>query len=302
MYVVLNLVLSRKVLQAAINKVNAPYTPEELLEMVEIKNTAKRSECFTITVTTPDRMMSAELANTLAKVLLEEYQTQRNVTVIAALKGVPQKIVLLKNELEVLHQQLEKLNKYKNTASEYADLAELNRRIIITEERFVAVYAGYLAKHEEKIRILKAQQMTMASTCPPDDNNPLGFKIGQEIEETDKYAKEFRAKLDAFVIEITGKNNDGNIKEISAGRLEELSGVASSLPNELRSYVKSIVALREKREILLRIMSKISTIEAQIEQKEAEIQRQEDYAKSLEAFLDRNDTDIMITDWAVPAN
>ena len=101
MNAVFNIILSRRVLQTAINEANALWTPEELWQMIEVRETAKGSKYFTITVTSPDKDMSAKLANTLAKVFLDEYKALINTGVIAARERTLSNIAILKNELQI---------------------------------------------------------------------------------------------------------------------------------------------------------------------------------------------------------
>ena len=122
MNAVFNTLLSRKCLEATINEASADLTAEELWQMTEVKKWEKDSNYFTITVTSPDKEMSAKLVNTLVKVFLDEYRAQISVTITASRESSLRDIALLKNELEMLHQQLELLYKDNNIALEYSDI------------------------------------------------------------------------------------------------------------------------------------------------------------------------------------
>jgi len=98
---IFEIIFSRRVLQTAINEAQAVWTPEELREMTDVRETAKGSNCFKITVNSPDRNMSAKLVNTLAKVFLDEYKALINTGVIAARERTLSNIAILKNELQI---------------------------------------------------------------------------------------------------------------------------------------------------------------------------------------------------------
>ncbi len=319
--VILNMLRSRANLTATIERLNLNMSPGQLFGMIRVRQPSRNVNYIYVAVKSARPELSAEIANTLSQVFIEDYKLliRRNlaevlVTVDRSRKG-------LVNEIDTLSAQLHDMSTRYNMLSVDEELSKLGAQILDTETRLqrerananslsseISALQVELSKlpptivlHEEEnterqsaleAERVKLQQMRQVLT----DANP---KVQQQIEiikvmEAD-LERSGRSNLKNKII--SGQNPlYKNISEALQNKTSELVGIRS----RLAEYEQTLEKFREQRVTLNKIRPDFVATSDLIEQKKRMLNSIEDTKKSVEIFLERSYSDIMIYEPAVP--
>ncbi len=319
--VILNMLKSRGNLATTIERLNLNMTPGQLFGMVEVRLPERNANYIYVSATSKSPEISAEIANTLSEVFIDDYKQliRRNlaeilVTIERSRKG-------LVNEIDALAAQLHEMCTRYNVLSIDDELNKISGQVVHIEGLLQSETAhSNSLEHEienlrkeldktptnvllfeeantERQNALERERVALAQMRQRyTDRNPV---VQKQIEIVNTMEQELKKGGDSApkTKVVTGQNPVYvNLNTELAKMTVELVGARS----RVEEYKSNLKQLQEQRIKLNQIRPEFLAASDLIDQKKRLLNTIEDTKKSLEMFLERSYSDVMIYEPATP--
>ena len=317
--VILNMILSRANLNETSRRLKLNYTHEQLFRTISIRQASRNSNYFFITATTRNPKLSADIANTLSEVFLEDYKKFIRTNIEQICESSIRSRNSLQKELDDLLSRKKRLYDENNISSLTQEQATNAQRIIIQEDRLlhaetqldalqkkyddlevqlqttpkiVELYSEQNISSDRKLADLKLELSSLRQRYT--DNNPIVEKQKTLIKALEDSIRE-------------NKVDDGKVKVVNGRNAEyinlsneqhKIKAERTALKSTIATYTETLAKLKERRDKLDLLAPSLNLLEDQINQKRNLLLKQEALTKELQLFLDRSFTDVTIQETA----
>lgn len=317
--VILNMILSRANLNETSRRLKLNYTHEQLFRTISIRQASRNSNYFFITATTRNPKLSADIANTLSEVFLEDYKKFIRTNIEQICESSIRSRNSLQKELDDLLSRKKRLYDENNISSLTQEQATNAQRIIIQEDRLlhaetqldalqkkyddlevqlqttpkiVELYSEQNISSDRKLADLKLELSSLRQRYT--DNNPIVEKQKTLIKALEDSIRE-------------NKTDDGKVKVVNGRNAEyinlsneqhKIKAERTALKSTVAAYTETLAKLKERRDKLDLLAPSLNLLEDQINQKRNLLLKQEALTKELQLFLDRSFTDVTIQETA----
>ncbi len=317
--VIFNMILNRANLNETSRRLKLNYTHEQLFRTISIRQASKNSNYFFITATTRNPKLSADIANTLSEVFLEDYKKFIRTNIEQICESSIRSRNSLQKELDDLLNRKKRLYDENNISSLTQEQATNAQRIIIQEDRLlqaetqldalqkkyddlevqlqttpkvVELYSEQNISSDRKLADLKLELSSLRQRYT--DNNPIVEKQKMLIKALEDSIRE-------------NKTDDGKVKVVNGRNAEyinlsneqhKIKVERTALKSTIATYTETLAKLKERRDKLDLLAPSLNMLEDQISQKRNLLLKQEALTKELQLFLDRSFTDITIQETA----
>ena len=317
--VILNMILSRANLNETSRRLKLNYTHEQLFRTISIRQASRNSNYFFITATTRNPKLSADIANTLSEVFLEDYKKFIRTNIEQICESSIRSRNSLQKELDDLLSRKKRLYDENNISSLTREQATNAQRIIIQEDRLlhaetqldalqkkyddlevqlqttpkiVELYSEQNISSDRKLADLKLELSSLRQRYT--DNNPIVEKQKTLIKALEDSIRE-------------NKVDDGKVKVVNGRNAEyinlsneqhKIKAERTALKSTVAAYTETLAKLKERRDKLDLLAPSLNLLEDQINQKRNLLLKQEALTKELQLFLDRSFTDVTIQETA----
>ena len=317
--VILNMILSRANLNETSRRLKLNYTHEQLFRTISIRQASRNSNYFFITATTRNPKLSADIANTLSEVFLEDYKKFIRTNIEQICESSIRSRNSLQKELDDLLSRKKRLYDENNISSLTREQATNAQRIIIQEDRLlhaetqldalqkkyddlevqlqttpkiVELYSEQNISSDRKLADLKLELSSLRQRYT--DNNPIVEKQKTLIKALEDSIRE-------------NKTDDGKVKVVNGRNAEyinlsneqhKIKAERTALKSTVAAYTETLAKLKERRDKLDLLAPSLNLLEDQINQKRNLLLKQEALTKELQLFLDRSFTDVTIQETA----
>ena len=317
--VILNMILSRANLNETSRRLKLNYTHEQLFRTISIRQASRNSNYFFITATTRNPKLSADIANTLSEVFLEDYKKFIRTNIEQICESSIRSRNSLQKELDDLLSRKKRLYDENNISSLTREQATNAQRIIIQEDRLlhaetqldalqkkyddlevqlqttpkiVELYSEQNISSDRKLADLKLELSSLRQRYT--DNNPIVEKQKTLIKALEDSIRE-------------NKTDDGKVKVVNGRNAEyinlsneqhKIKAERTALKSTIAAYTETLAKLKERRDKLDLLAPSLNLLEDQINQKRNLLLKQEALTKELQLFLDRSFTDVTIQETA----
>lgn len=317
--VILNMILSRANLNETSRRLKLNYTHEQLFRTISIRQASRNSNYFFITATTRNPKLSADIANTLSEVFLEDYKKFIRTNIEQICESSIRSRNSLQKELDDLLSRKKRLHDENNISSLTREQATNAQRIIIQEDRLlhaetqldalqkkyddlevqlqttpkiVELYSEQNISSDRKLADLKLELSSLRQRYT--DNNPIVEKQKTLIKALEDSIRE-------------NKTDDGKVKVVNGRNAEyinlsneqhKIKAERTALKSTVAAYTETLAKLKERRDKLDLLAPSLNLLEDQINQKRNLLLKQEALTKELQLFLDRSFTDVTIQETA----
>ncbi len=317
--VILNMILSRANLNETSRRLKLNYTHEQLFRTISIRQASRNSNYFFITATTRNPKLSADIANTLSEVFLEDYKKFIRTNIEQICESSIRSRNSLQKELDDLLSRKKRLYDENNISSLTREQATNAQRIIIQEDRLlhaetqldalqkkyddlevqlqttpkiVELYSEQNISSDRKLADLKLELSSLRQRYT--DNNPIVEKQKTLIKALEDSIRE-------------NKTDDGKVKVVNGRNAEyinlsneqhKIKAERTALKSTVATYTETLAKLKERRDKLDLLAPSLNLLEDQINQKRNLLLKQEALTKELQLFLDRSFTDVTIQETA----
>ena len=317
--VILNMILSRANLNETSRRLKLNYTHEQLFRTISIRQASRNSNYFFITVTTRNPKLSADIANTLSEVFLEDYKKFIRTNIEQICESSIRSRNSLQKELDDLLSRKKRLYDENNISSLTQEQATNAQRIIIQEDRLlhaetqldalqkkyddlevqlqttpkiVELYSEQNISSDRKLADLKLELSSLRQRYT--DNNPIVEKQKTLIKALEDSIRENKAD-DGKVKVVNGRNAEYiNL----SNEQHKIKAERTALKSTIATYTETLAKLKERRDKLDLLAPSLNLLEDQINQKRNLLLKQEALTKELQLFLDRSFTDVTIQETA----
>ena len=317
--VILNMILSRANLNETSRRLKLNYTHEQLFRTISIRQASRNSNYFFITATTRNPKLSADIANTLSEVFLEDYKKFIRTNIEQICESSIRSRNSLQKELDDLLSRKKRLYDENNISSLTREQATNAQRIIIQEDRLlhaetrldalqkkyddlevqlqttpkiVELYSEQNISSDRKLADLKLELSSLRQRYT--DNNPIVEKQKTLIEALEDSIRENKAD-DGKVKVVNGRNAEYiNL----SNEQHKIKAERTALKSTIATYTETLAKLKERRDKLDLLAPSLNLLEDQINQKRNLLLKQEALTKELQLFLDRSFTDVTIQETA----
>lgn len=317
--VLFNLIRSRSCLTEAARRLKLDIPYGRLFNSIVIQQAEKNSNYFFISATTGDPMLSANLANTVAEVFLEDYKKFIRTNLELACDSSIRNQNALKEELDVLQQRLKHIYDTNSLSSIEQEIANTSQRLLLVEDRQIQAQ-NQIASLESRIRDYEVQLKTIPkevvvyserSTAREQtltqmklaleelrqrytEENPRVQKQKRLVEAMEK---EMQSKDDGYSKIVNGRNAEYTNTQVE---LTKAKASVTALKISLGTYTETLVKLRARRDMLNRLTPEVNLLREQIDQKKNMLLKQDSIVKELQLFLERSYSDVSIQEPASP--
>ncbi len=317
--VILNMILSRANLNETSRRLKLNYTHEQLFRTISIRQASRNSNYFFITATTRNPKLSADIANTLSEVFLEDYKKFIRTNIEQICESSIRSRNSLQKELDDLLSRKKRLYDENNISSLTREQATNAQRIIIQEDRLlhaetqldalqkkyddlevqlqttpkiVELYSEQNISSDRKLADLKLELSSLRQRYT--DNNPIVEKQKTLIKALEDSIRENKAD-DGKVKVVNGRNAEYiNL----SNEQHKIKAERTALKSTIATYTETLAKLKERRDKLDLLAPSLNLLEDQINQKRNLLLKQEALTKELQLFLDRSFTDVTIQETA----
>ncbi len=317
--VILNMILSRANLNETSRRLKLNYTHEQLFRTISIRQASRNSNYFFITATTRNPKLSADIANTLSEVFLENYKKFIRTNIEQICESSIRSRNSLQKELDDLLSRKKRLYDENNISSLTQEQATNAQRIIIQEDRLlhaetqldalqkkyddlevqlqttpkiVELYSEQNISSDRKLADLKLELSSLRQRYT--DNNPIVEKQKTLIKALEDSIRENKAD-DGKVKVVNGRNAEYiNL----SNEQHKIKAERTALKSTIAAYTETLAKLKERRDKLDLLAPSLNLLEDQINQKRNLLLKQEALTKELQLFLDRSFTDVTIQETA----
>lgn len=317
--VILNMILSRANLNETSRRLKLNYTHEQLFRTISIRQASRNSNYFFITATTRNPKLSADIANTLSEVFLENYKKFIRTNIEQICESSIRSRNSLQKELDDLLSRKKRLYDENNISSLTQEQATNAQRIIIQEDRLlhaetqldalqkkyddlevqlqttpkiVELYSEQNISSDRKLADLKLELSSLRQRYT--DNNPIVEKQKTLIKALEDSIRENKAD-DGKVKVVNGRNAEYiNL----SNEQHKIKAERTALKSTIATYTETLAKLKERRDKLDLLAPSLNLLEDQINQKRNLLLKQEALTKELQLFLDRSFTDVTIQETA----
>lgn len=317
--VILNMILSRANLNETSRRLKLNYTHEQLFRTISIRQASRNSNYFFITATTRNPKLSADIANTLSEVFLEDYKKFIRTNIEQICESSIRSRNSLQKELDDLLSRKKRLYDENNISSLTREQATNAQRIIIQEDRLlhaetqldalqkkyddlevqlqttpkiVELYSEQNISSDRKLADLKLELSSLRQRYT--DNNPIVEKQKTLIKALEDSIRENKAD-DGKVKVVNGRNAEYiNL----SNEQHKIKAERTALKSTVAAYTETLAKLKERRDKLDLLAPSLNLLEDQINQKRNLLLKQEALTKELQLFLDRSFTDVTIQETA----
>lgn len=317
--VILNMILSRANLNETSRRLKLNYTHEQLFRTISIRQASRNSNYFFITATTRNPKLSADIANTLSEVFLEDYKKFIRTNIEQICESSIRSRNSLQKELDDLLSRKKRLYDENNISSLTQEQATNAQRIIIQEDRLlhaetqldalqkkyddlevqlqttpkiVELYSEQNISSDRKLADLKLELSSLRQRYT--DNNPIVEKQKTLIKALEDSIRENKAD-DGKVKVVNGRNAEYiNL----SNEQHKIKAERTALKSTIATYTETLAKLKERRDKLDLLAPSLNLLEDQINQKRNLLLKQEALTKELQLFLDRSFTDVTIQETA----
>lgn len=317
--VILNMILSRANLNETSRRLKLNYTHEQLFRTISIRQASRNSNYFFITATTRNPKLSADIANTLSEVFLEDYKKFIRTNIEQICESSIRSRNSLQKELDDLLSRKKRLYDENNISSLTREQATNAQRIIIQEDRLlhaetqldalqkkyddlevqlqttpkiVELYSEQNISSDRKLADLKLELSSLRQRYT--DNNPIVEKQKTLIKALEDSIRENKAD-DGKVKVVNGRNAEYiNL----SNEQHKIKAERTALKSTIATYMETLAKLKERRDKLDLLAPSLNLLEDQINQKRNLLLKQEALTKELQLFLDRSFTDVTIQETA----
>ena len=317
--VILNMILSRANLNETSRRLKLNYTHEQLFRTISIRQASRNSNYFFITATTRNPKLSADIANTLSEVFLEDYKKFIRTNIEQICQSSIRSRNSLQKELDDLLSRKKRLYDENNISSLTREQATNAQRIIIQEDRLlhaetqldalqkkyddlevqlqttpkiVELYSEQNISSDRKLADLKLELSSLRQRYT--DNNPIVEKQKTLIKALEDSIRENKAD-DGKVKVVNGRNAEYiNL----SNEQHKIKAERTALKSTIATYTETLAKLKERRDKLDLLAPSLNLLEDQINQKRNLLLKQEALTKELQLFLDRSFTDVTIQETA----
>ena len=317
--VILNMILSRANLNETSRRLKLNYTHEQLFRTISIRQASRNSNYFFITATTRNPKLSADIANTLSEVFLEDYKKFIRTNIEQICESSIRSRNSLQKELDDLLSRKKRLYDENNISSLTREQATNAQRIIIQEDRLlhaetqldalqkkyddlevqlqttpkiVELYSEQNISSDRKLADLKLELSSLRQRYT--DNNPIVEKQMTLIKALEDSIRENKAD-DGKVKVVNGRNAEYiNL----SNEQHKIKAERTALKSTIATYTETLAKLKERRDKLDLLAPSLNLLEDQINQKRNLLLKQEALTKELQLFLDRSFTDVTIQETA----
>ncbi len=317
--VILNMILSRANLNETSRRLKLNYTHEQLFRTISIRQASRNSNYFFITATTRNPKLSADIANTLSEVFLEDYKKFIRTNIEQICESSIRSRNSLQKELDDLLSRKKRLYDENNISSLTREQATNAQRIIIQEDRLlhaetqldalqkkyddlevqlqttpkiVELYSEQNISSDRKLADLKLELSSLRQRYT--DNNPIVEKQKTLIKALEDSIRENKAD-DGKVKVVNGRNAEYiNL----SNEQHKIKAERTALKSTIATYTETLAKLKERRDKLDLLAPSQNLLEDQINQKSNLLLKQEALTKELQLFLDRSFTDVTIQETA----
>ena len=317
--VILNMILSRANLNETSRRLKLNYTHEQLFRTISIRQASRNSNYFFITATTRNPKLSADIANTLSEVILEDYKKFIRTNIEQICESSIRSRNSLQKELDDLLSRKKRLYDENNISSLTREQATNAQRIIIQEDRLlhaetqldalqkkyddlevqlqttpkiVELYSEQNISSDRKLADLKLELSSLRQRYT--DNNPIVEKQKTLIKALEDSIRENKAD-DGKVKVVNGRNAEYiNL----SNEQHKIKAERTALKSTIATYTETLAKLKERRDKLDLLAPSLNLLEDQINQKRNLLLKQEALTKELQLFLDRSFTDVTIQETA----
>lgn len=317
--VILNMILSRANLNETSRRLKLNYTYEQLFRTISIRQASRNSNYFFITATTRNPKLSADIANTLSEVFLEDYKKFIRTNIEQICESSIRSRNSLQKELDDLLSRKKRLYDENNISSLTQEQATNAQRIIIQEDRLlhaetqldalqkkyddlevqlqttpkiVELYSEQNISSDRKLADLKLELSSLRQRYT--DNNPIVEKQKTLIKALEDSIRENKAD-DGKVKVVNGRNAEYiNL----SNEQHKIKAERTALKSTVAAYTETLAKLKERRDKLDLLAPSLNLLEDQINQKRNLLLKQEALTKELQLFLDRSFTDVTIQETA----
>lgn len=317
--VILNMILSRANLNETSRRLKLNYTHEQLFRTISIRQASRNSNYFFITATTRNPKLSADIANTLSEVFLEDYKKFIRTNIEQICESSIRSRNSLQKELDDLLSRKKRLYDENNISSLTQEQATNAQRIIIQEDRLlhaetqldalqkkyddlevqlqttpkiVELYSEQNISSDRKLADLKLELSSLRQRYT--DNNPIVEKQKTLIKALEDSIRENKAD-DGKVKVVNGRNAEYiNL----SNEQHKIKAERTALKSTVAAYTETLAKLKERRDKLDLLAPSLNLLEDQINQKRNLLLKQEALTKELQLFLDRSFTDVTIQETA----
>ena len=317
--VILNMILSRANLNETSRRLKLNYTHEQLFRTISIRQASRNSNYFFITATTRNPKLSADIANTLSEVFLEDYKKFIRTNIEQICESSIRSRNSLQKELDDLLSRKKRLYDENNISSLTQEQATNAQRIIIQEDRLlhaetqldalqkkyddlevqlqttpkiVELYSEQNISSDRKLADLKLELSSLRQRYT--DNNPIVEKQKTLIKALEDSIRENKAD-DGKVKVVNGRNAEYiNL----SNEQHKIKAERTALKSTVATYTETLAKLKGRRDKLDLLAPSLNLLEDQINQKRNLLLKQEALTKELQLFLDRSFTDVTIQETA----
>ena len=317
--VILNMILSRANLNETSRRLKLNYTHEQLFRTISIRQASRNSNYFFITATTRNPKLSADIANTLSEVFLEDYKKFIRTNIEQICESSIRSRNSLQKELDDLLSRKKRLYDENNISSLTREQATNAQRIIIQEDRLlhaetqldalqkkyddlevqlqttpkiVELYSEQNISSDRKLADLKLELSSLRQRYT--DNNPIVEKQKTLIKALEDSIRENKAD-DGKVKVVNGRNAEYiNL----SNEQHKIKAERTALKSTVAAYTETLAKLKERRDKLDLLAPSLNLLEDQINQKRNLLLKQEALTKELQLFLDHSFTDVTIQETA----
>ena len=317
--VILNMILSRANLNETSRRLKLNYTHEQLFRTISIRQASRNSNYFFITATTRNPKLSADIANTLSEVFLEDYKKFIRTNIEQICESSIRSRNSLQKELDDLLSRKKRFYDENNISSLTQEQATNAQRIIIQEDRLlhaetqldalqkkyddlevqlqttpkiVELYSEQNISSDRKLADLKLELSSLRQRYT--DNNPIVEKQKTLIKALEDSIRENKAD-DGKVKVVNGRNAEYiNL----SNEQHKIKAERTALKSTIATYTETLAKLKERRDKLDLLAPSLNLLEDQINQKRNLLLKQEALTKELQLFLDRSFTDVTIQETA----
>jgi len=320
--VLTSMITSRKCMEASIKRLNLNWRWDSLQRLVKIEQEQKNSNYILIAITTDDSKLSADMANTVADVFIDEYRDFLSAHVQELRNNSEKSCVQLRSEIAKLHNDELTICKDNDISGNLRQETSLvSQRIADTETMLQHEYGSLdgaklkasdlektIASTPEEVEVYREESMAAdisLATARQDlirlkqiytDENP---KVKIQIAKIAEMERSLAAQTsnDGRSKVVIGKNPAyvNAINDLSRARLDIVSSEA-----HIKQYHEDLIKLRARQQVINDLAPEFGVIDLSIDQKKETLATQEGITKNLDFFLERSFTDTNIYERAVP--
>ncbi len=320
--VLTSMITSRKCMEAAIKRLNLNWRVDSLQRLVKIEQEQKNSNYILIAITTDDSKLSADVANTVADVFIDEYRDFLSTHVQELRNNSEKSCVQLRSEIAKLHNDELTICKDNDISGNLRQETSLvSQRIADTETMLQNEYGSLdgaklkasdlektIASTPEEVEVYREESMAADISLDAarqdlirlkqiytDENPKVKIQVAKIAEMERNLAG--RTSNDSRSKVVIGKNPayTNAINDLSRARLDILSSEA-----HIKQYHEDLIKLRARQQVINDLAPEFGVIDLSIDQKKETLATQEGITKNLDFFLERSFTDTNIYERAVP--